>query len=213
MIQIIGLRRLLILIVLIAINACLASAIYMYVLPEKEKADRSLSSLRRKVSTVESDIQKMQVEFEQLEERQAQFDALKADGYFSSQDRSDAKEVFSAIRKKSRVMSARVSVKSGIIEQNEMAQKAGHKILMSPVQVQIRAFDDGDVYRYLHFAELYFPGHLSIDSITMKRTREVTPALLRAIATNTSPELVTAEILMSWRTMIKEDQVILDANK
>ncbi|MGN7438848.1 MAG: hypothetical protein ACTHOO_09420 [Alcanivorax sp.] len=209
MIQIIGLRRLLILLVLISINACLATAVYMYVLPEKEKTDRNLSSLRGGISTVEQDIQKMQVEFAQLEERQAQFDALKEDGYFSSQDRSDAKEIFSAIRKKSRVISARVSVKSGIIEENEIAQKAGHKILMSPIEIEIRAFDDGDVYRYLYYAESVFPGHISIDKVTMKRTREVTPALLRAIANNTSPELVQAEIFMSWRTMIPEDQVIV----
>tara|TARA_R110001592_G_scaffold16881_22_gene71835 strand:- start:2476 stop:3123 length:648 start_codon:yes stop_codon:yes gene_type:complete len=210
MIRIIGIKRLVILLVLIGTNAFLASVIYMYVLPEKEKTDQDLTMLRGQLSSVEGDIAKMQVEFAQLEERQALFDKLKAHGYFSTQDRGDAKQLFSDIQEKANVVSAVVSVKSGVIEENAEAQKANHKVLMSPIDIQIKAFDDGDIYRYINLIEKMFPGHVSLDGITMKRSRDVTAALLRAIANGASPELVTADIRMSWRTMIPEDQVILD---
>lgn len=208
MIQIIGIKRLIILLVLITINGCLAAAIYGYVFPEKDKADRNLRSVRGQYNTVQADLRQMQLEFEQLEERQDRFDALKAGGYFSTQDRNDAKQLFSAIQRNSGVLSAVVSVKSGVIESNPEASKAQYKVLMSPIEVEIKAFDDNDVYKYIDIASKNFPGHLSVDGITIKRTREVTAVLLRAIAGGTSPELVTASIRMSWRTMIPEDQVI-----
>lgn len=208
MIQIIGIKRLIILLVLITINACLAAYIYGYILPEKDKADRNLRSVRSGLSGVQADLKQMQLEFAQLEERQDRFDALKDKGYFSTQDRNDAKQLFSAIQRKSGVLSAIVNVRSGVIESNPEASKAEYKVLMSPIEVEIKAFDDNDIYNYLDIAEKSFPGHLSVDGITIKRTREVTAVLLRAIASGTSPELVTASVRMSWRTMIPEDQVI-----
>jgi hypothetical protein len=42
----------------------------------------------------------------------------------------------------------------------------------------------------------------------IKRTRDVSAAVLRAIVTGINPELVAAKMELSWRTMIPEDQVI-----
>jgi len=210
MIGIIGVKRLLILLVLIIINLLLGAIIYMYVLPEKQTADQNLRSLRGQLSTVQSDLDKMHIEFEQLEKRQDRFDNLKDHGFFSDQDRGDAKKLLSSVQKQSKVISAIVSVKAGSIEDNIDAQKSNHKMLVSPVEVEIKAFDDSDVYRYIDLAQKQFPGHLSLDEISIKRSREVTSVLLRAIASGASPELVTASIRMSWRTMIPLDQVIIN---
>ena len=210
MIGIIGVKRLLILLVLIIINLLLGGIIYMYVLPEKQRADQDLRSLRGQLSTVQRDLDKMHIEFEQLEKRQDRFDNIKDRGFFSDQDRGDAKKLLSSVQKQSKVISAIVSVKSGVIEDNIEAQKSNHKMLVSPVEIEIKAFDDSDVYRYIDLAQKQFPGHLSLDEISIKRSREVTSALLRAIASGASPELVTASIKMSWRTMIPLDQVIIN---
>lgn len=208
MIKIIGFKRLIVLTILIAINAALAAGIYMYLLPENAKTDRELTAVKRQVSGVRSDINKMQIEFEQLEEQQDKFDNLKDTGFFSTQVRSEAKLLFSQIQEDSNVLSATVSVKSGVIETNEEAQKSNHKVLMSPVELEIESLDDIDVYRYLVLLQQRFPGHLSLDRITMKRNRDLSKAVLRSIASGASPELVSANVRMSWRTIIPENQVI-----
>ncbi len=210
MIGIIGVKRLLILLVLVIVNILFGAVIYMYLLPEQRVSDQELRSLRGKLSTVQRDLDQMHIEFEQLEKRQDRFDALKDSGFFSNQDRGEAKKLLSIVQKKSKVISATVSVKSGVIEDNKEAQKSNHKMLVSPVEVEIKAFDDSDVYRYIDLLQKKFPGHLSIDEIIIKRNRDITSALLRAIASGASPELVTAKIIMSWRTMIPQDQIILN---
>ncbi len=210
MIGIIGVKRLLILLVLLVINLFLGSVIYLYVLPEKESKDIELRGLRGQLSTVQRDLDKMHIEFEQLKKRQDRFDALKESGFFSDQDRGDAKKILSSVQKQSKVISAIVSVKSGVVEDNIEDQKSNHKMLISPIEIEIKAFDDGDVYRYIDLLQKQFPGHLSIDEITIKRSRDVTSALLRAIASGASPELVIATIKMSWRTMLPQDQVIVN---
>ncbi|MGH1376470.1 MAG: hypothetical protein ACRBCK_08995 [Alphaproteobacteria bacterium] len=210
MIQVIGLRRIITLFVLISINAALGAGVYLYVMPENERSERELRGLRAGLSGVQSDIRRMQVEFEQLDKQQNRFDKLKGDGFFSAQVRSDAKDLFSVIQTESKVISALASVKSGTVEDSVEAKKAGYKILTSLIEVEVKAFDDADIYSYIDIADMRFPGHLSIDSVVITRSRDVTSPVLRSIASGANPELVSAVINMSWRTMIPEDQVLQD---
>lgn len=210
MIQVIGVKRLIILLVLFGANVALAAGLYLYAMPEKKSLERRLRVVRSQINIVQSDINRMQVEFQQLDKQQDRFDALKAKGLFSAQERSAAKAFLSVIQDKSKVISAVVNVRPGVIQDDAEAQKANHKILMSPVEIKIESFDDASVYRYIELAQRAFPGHLSLDGIQMKRTRDVSSPVLRAIASGTNPVLVSADILMSWRTIIPESQVIMD---
>lgn len=208
MIKVIGIKRLLVFLVLLSVNSILGASIYLYVLPEQENADSELKKITSQVRTKQADISKMQLEFKQLDELQNKFDRLKNNGFFSTQIRSEAKEILSTIQSESKVVSATVSVKSGSLENSEDAQKSGHQVLMSPVEVKVEAFDDSDVYRYIEIAQDKFPGHLRVDDISMYRSRDVSATVLRAISAGASPPLVTATINMSWRTMIPESQVL-----
>lgn len=208
MIEIIGFKRAIILAALIVTNIALAALLYAYMIPQDTTLTRKYSVLKRQVTSAQSDLDRMQIEFEQLEEQQDLFDALKEDGFFTTQVRSDAKTLFADIRRDSRVISAVANVRPGIVEDNTEARKVKYKILTSLIKVEIKAFDDADIYHYLELAEKRFPGHLSLDSITLRRSRDIDATLLRSIASGSSPELVSATVHLSWRTLIPEDQVI-----
>ncbi len=208
MIQVIGFKRLIILFILISINIILGVGVYLYMIPQSVKDERQLRNLRMQTNVVSADIDRMQIEFEQLDRQRDSFNALKDDGFFSTQARSDAKELFSYIQEESKVISAVVSLKSGVILNYPEAKKANHSVLMSPVEVEINAFDDASVYRYMDIALKTFPGHLSFDSINIQRMRDVSSPVLRAIAAGANPALVKASLKMSWRTVIPTSQVI-----
>lgn len=209
MIQVIGVKRIAILLILLSVNVALAAGLYLYAMPEKDNLSRRLRSLRSQVNSVQSDIDRMKVEFAQLDQQQDRFDELKAAGLFSAQARSEAKEFLRVVQDKAKVISAVANVRPGFIQNDAEAQKANHKILMSPVEITIEAFDDASVYRYIELAKRSFPGHLSLEGITIKRSRDVSSPVLRAIAAGTNPVLISADILMSWRTIIPESQVIM----
>ena len=211
--NIIGVRRLAILIILIVVNTILSALYYLYLMPESLNSQTRLQTLQGEISTLRGDIDKIAIEFDQMNLQQAQFDTLKKQGFFGVQLRSDAKDKFTELQKKSGVISAVANVGGGAIEENDEAAKAKHKVLLSSIEIDIKAFDDSDIYRYLYLAERTFLGHLSIEAVTISRIKDVNAPVLRAIATGMNPELVTAHVVLSWRTMIPEDQVIAEENK
>lgn len=213
MIHVIGLKRVLILFILVAVNGFFAALLYGYLVPENQSLSKKVRTVQAQVGTVRSDIERMQVEFEMLGKQQGRFDLLKKDGFLDPQDRANARATFSLIQKQSKVISAVANVEPGEIIDNEEAQKSNHKILVSPIEVKVSAFDDSDIFRYLFLLDEIYPGHISIDRLEIKRVRDVTPVVLRAITTGANPELVSADIKLLWRTMIPEAQVLMQGGK
>ena len=208
MIAVLGFKRVVMLAVLVALNIVLALSVYMYMKPETQKKERELRGLRGQVSTVRTDIDRMQVEFEQLEDQKAEFERLAAGGFFKNQGRRQAELILNEIQKTSGVSKAIASIQAGEFEDNEEAKKAKHKILKSPIKIRLEAIDDINVYHYLFLVEHYFPGHIAIEEINMERSADITGTVLRAIASGTNPSLVQADVEMVWRTMIPESEVI-----
>jgi len=121
--------------------------------------------------------------------------------------------LFKDIQIESHVVSSVAAIKPGIIEENEEAKKSNYKLLSSPIDITVEAFDDSDIYNYLYILEQKFPGHLSVDKMSMTRVTDISGPVLRAIATGANPVLVKATINMSWRTMIKDSQIIVEEQK
>ena len=210
MIQIIGLKRLIILFVFVVFNVVFGAAIYFYMIPESASLDQESIGLRGRVGTVQADIGRIQVEFDQLERQQEAFNFLKDKGFFSKQTRNEVKKLFSDIQDESKVLSAVVSVKSGSVVNYEEVEKANYAVLLSPIEVDIKAFSDVDIYTYLDMMSDLLPGHLSLDEVEIERTQDVTPALLRMISYGVDPEMITASVKLSWRTIIPQTEDISD---
>jgi hypothetical protein len=208
MMGILGTRRILTLLILVVLNAALAGGVYMVLIPQQEASQKSLRNLHNEVTTRRADIARMQVEFDQLEEQKAEFQKLEADGFFKNQSRKQAENTFNTIQKKSGVTVAVASINAGVVEDNEEAAKAKYKVLKSPMQIKLEAVDDVDIYHYIFLVEHYFPGHVSIESLNLKREADVSGTVLRAIASGDNPPLVKAELQLVWRTMIPEAEVI-----
>lgn len=208
MIQVLGTKRILTLGAMLAANVVLAAGVYLYLMPQKMKMQGELNSMKSQVSTVQTDISRMQVEFEQLEQQQAQFDVLKADGFFGAQGRRQAEKILESIQKQAGVVAAVANIAPGNVEDNEEAQKAEHKILVSPINIRIEAMDDVDVYRYIYLMQKFFPGYVSVERIAMERKSAITGPVLRNIASGANPQLVHADIDVLWRTMIPQADVI-----
>ncbi len=208
MIGVLGIKRVIVLAALVALNALLAASAYLYLAPEIIQQGRQLNGVRGEVATLRSDISRMQVEFEQLEDQKAEFELLAADGFLRKQNRRQAELVFNEIQKRSGVTKAVASVAPGLIEDNEEAAKAGHKILRSPMKVNIQAVDDLNVYNYLHLMEHYFPGYVEVEGVFIERKARVTGTILKAIATGQNPTLVDAEIKLVWKTLISEEEIL-----
>jgi hypothetical protein len=202
MINILGIKRVIILAVLIVLNAGLAAGIYAYMNPALEKKNRELRSSRSQANNVQNDIDRMQVEIEEFADQQVLFEKYKADGFFIEQNRRQVQDLFKLIQEKSGVSVATVAVNPAIVEENEEAEKAEHVILKSTVQVALEALDDQDVYRYLYLIDKFYPGHVTVERVEFERDAEINGTVLRAIAGGKNFPLVKADLELVWRTMV-----------
>ncbi|MCK6418413.1 MAG: hypothetical protein L6Q57_05680 [Alphaproteobacteria bacterium] len=213
MIKILGMRRIIVLAVLLGLNALFASVHYLYVLPETQARTQQARQLSSKISTLQTDINRLQIEFAQISDQKEEFTALEAKGFFNKQDRSLASQLLEKVQKNSGVITAVASVKPGTLLENEEAKKAKHTILSSPMTVEITALDDRDVYKYIHLLRQYFPGHITIVATEIKSTATLTRDLLRSVSAGENPVLVQAKLELLWQTMIPESQAIQPGRK
>ncbi|MGQ0527285.1 MAG: hypothetical protein ACT4OY_04550 [Alphaproteobacteria bacterium] len=207
MIKMLGFKRVLILLVLISVNFAMAGALYFYIQPQHMAKDQQMRVLQSQISEKQSDIDRIQIAFEQLEVQQSVFDNLRARGFFGNQERRQAETALSDIQQKSGVISAIANIMPGRVRDDEEAQKADHKVLESSVNLRVEALDDTDIYRYLYLLQNYFPGHVAIEKVGLGRKGAINDAVLRGIAGGQSPPLTEVDILLIWRTMIPQSEI------
>ncbi|MCD8493856.1 MAG: hypothetical protein LRY39_00185 [Alphaproteobacteria bacterium] len=207
MIKILGFKRVLILSVLLALNVVFGMGYYSYLQPQTDSLQQQLSAARNKLAATQDDIQKMQVEFSQIEQQQGTFNRLKAQGFLGTQGRRQAEIIFGDIQRESGVVSAVANVRAANVQDNDIAAHANYALLVSPVDIEVQAMDDTYINRYLSLLFSRFPGALSIDSMTIKRTQDINNPVLRAIVNGQNVAMVSAKINLSWRTMISQEDI------
>ncbi len=208
MIEILGIRRVLILMCLMALNAALGASVYLFLTPQRLQKEMELADLKGRVSTVQGDIDRMLVDFEKLTERQAEYEQLKKQGFFYNQSRRRAEIIFEEISKKAGVISANAKIDAGVVEENSEAVKAEHNVLSSHIKVHVESMDTRSVYNYIRLLMTDFPGHLTIYDIHLERKIDITGVVLRGIASGDNPPLVGADIDLVWRTMVPQSEII-----
>ena len=208
MIKILGKRRVFFLVALLIINAILGIMVFLYLIPEKEASSRQLRSITSELSTLNTDLNNIRLDFEELTKQRSNFEALNERGFFNFQRRKEAVSVLEGLDREAGIGFSKVSIGAGEVEEHPEALKADHVVLSSPVSIVVESVDDVDVFNYVHLLNNVFPGHVSIDEFVIKRELDVTGDILRAIASGDRPKMVDARIEMTWRTMIPSSAVL-----
>ena len=206
MIEIIGLRRLSILLFLLCINAGLGAGVYYYVMPDTERVTRQLTRAQNDLRARQNDVNRLMEEFDKIEDMRDRFDVITRRGFFKDQDRLEAKARIEEIERISGVIAVRYTINPAQFHQTEALSRAGHVIMNQSVILSIDAFDDIDIYRFIYLLEDSFLGHVSIETLTMNRTRRINDSVLRAVGAGRSPPLVQATLSFGWRTLVPENE-------
>ena len=202
--EILGIRRIVVLTVLLAVNLLLAAGIYFYIMPQTETANRQMSSLRSKENTLRNDIANLQTEFNELESQQGEFKKLQEGGFFERQSGSVAESIFLNAEKFSKVSDPDVFVDKTETKQDPLISETKQVISEREISIKVGGIDDIAIYKYLDFINQQFPGHLETTEVSLKRTSNVNEVILRAIAGGADPSLVEGQVSLVWRTMVPE---------
>lgn len=211
MIDVLGFKRIVIVLFLLAVNGLLAALLYLYLVPETKSVERQVRTERAAENEVRSDIASIRAEFDQLEIQQGTYEALREDGFFSNQSRRDAQAVFTAAKAYSGVTEANVTVRSGLVVENDEANKADQVLLESPISIEFVGVDDIDIYEYMNYLDQKFPGYLSVEEFSINRNANISDTMLRAIASGASPSLVAGRVNFIWRTMVSREDYLANS--
>lgn len=199
-----GKKRLAILAALLLVNALLAAVSYGILYPRMRAVQNRIAAADARTAEAQLDIDKIQAAFQQLDLQKGRFENLRKTGFLSDQNRRDAEEALESIQARAGVISAKVNIRPGAAQDNAEAQKAGYKLLSSPMAIEIQAITDRDLYAYLYGLENFFPGHLTIRKMHIERNGALTDVVLRALAKGEKPPLVKANVEATWRSLILE---------
>lgn len=207
MIKVIGTKRLALVVVFVLLNALLAAGLYMYFAPQSEQAERELRNMRNEIAHKRSETSRLRDDFDQIQEQRDFFERLEQAGFFTNQNRLVARRRIEDVQERTGVLSAGYNIGSGEVIRNADVQEAGHVILRSDINFTVSAMDDLEIYNFIFWLENVFPGHMMVESLQMRRSREINEAVLRRIGSGSPTVLVEADIRMVWRTMVPEDIV------
>jgi hypothetical protein len=192
---------------LIGLNALFFASSYLIFAPGRITAENELRVTTSKAAQTRTDTERLKTEITEIQEQKSGYESLKDAGFFSEQNRLVAKNRIEDIQKKTGILKAAYNISTGNISENAAAKEAGYAILESTLDINLEAMDDVDIYNFAFWIENAFPGHMSIDSLDIARTKELNEVTIRAISTGTPVTLLTGKLRLSWRTMVSEDVI------
>jgi len=216
MIKSLGFKRVFILSIFGGLLVFLALVYFVVLVPQAESSAQELASIQAESATLQTEVEQMTSSYAFFESQKPIFEKMNRLGFFAGQDRVLARERFDSIQKMSKIISAKYEIKAAsmMAEEKQTDPITGLDVPQSPfavmessITVSLSAIDDLDVYRFLYFLNYGFPGHLTVNSIAIERKVKLTPELLKQVGQGTPPEIITATMELTWRTMSRRDGV------
>lgn len=205
--QILGVKRIVILLVLASINGLLGAGTYLYFMPHNDELNGQLRTLTSQVAAKHADTAKLQGEYRVIQDQKVFFESLNAAGFFSNQNRAVARQRIGDIQKFTNVLSAKYDITAATVEKNPLAADSGDVVINSPVDIKVDALDDVDFYNFIYWVENAFPGIVSVKSMKVSRVADINETVLRAIGSGVAVTLINGEVSFEWRTMVPEKDV------
>ncbi len=204
MIEQVGLRKVLILVILAGISAFIFGLDYLVLKPQKVQSEMELAQLQSDTAQLVQQTEVMRNDIALFETQKVLFQIINKMGFFNEQDRVLARERFKIMQRLSMVISAKYQIQSATVEENPDASLAGYIVLNSPISITLSALDDLDIYRFVYLLNYAFPGHITIKEFNIERKIDVNNVMLREIGTGGMPEVISATMMVEWRTMAKK---------
>ena len=208
MIKLIGIKRALILAVLLAANVAIAGIFFLAILPMNGKANSDLAKVEGEIKTLQKKINDVKGEIADFNRNLPRYEQLKAAGFFSAQDRFQMERDLNAIQEKSRVDGFGYTVSEVQTLENAEAKKSKSRVIKSQINISNPyAITDVEFYRLLNTMMRDFPAHVRLQSFSVARKEELDNETLAKIRTQELRSLLSASAVFEWMTIVPDDTV------
>ncbi len=203
MMKLIGARRMILLIALIAINAAIICAYLFMVEPMRQDAELQRDAARSEAESLQMKIQSVQQEVASTRENLPKYEALKTKGFFLDQDRFRLSRDLGDVRAAAGLKGFSYNIVTIQKIPNAEAEAGQMSLINSKVTVNnISMLVDTELYGFFDVLEAKFPAHVRINSFKIARAVVLTEDVLRSLSQPNAPPVVSAEVVFSWNTLV-----------
>lgn len=175
--------------------------------PDLKNDEQQVRMNQSSIAETSNDIEQLQAGVDQFANQRAQYERLLKLGFFNPQNRLEIKNRMTSLESEIGALFLQYSISPVEEKKNEAAQEAGHRILQTVMEIKAGALEDQPIYDLLYFLNYGFPGHIEINSIQIKREKEITQPLLRKIGDGEREPLVNAVVNVTWLTMVPDNSI------
>lgn len=204
MIKVIGIKKILLMIVLAAVLGFFYFYGFMILDVSNKRQENLLSLKQSEISEIEINLTSLVSGVERFDQQKADFENLRALGFFDDQNRVNLRQRLNEMQKISRLISARYTIGAAGVESSEKAKEAGFQVLKTDISFDLEALQDRDIYQFIYLLNYGFPGHVLIDDITLARDVKITPTLIQKIGTGDNTPIVSGKLSVQLRTLVED---------
>lgn len=203
MVQLIGLKRLILLGVAIALNIVFASVFFLWVEPMRVDHSKKLRSIDSSIRKLRNDISGIKKEMQELQNNIKYFEGLERYGFFKTHDRFTLQKEVEKLQDNTSVVGYTYTIDELQRIPEKTVEKAKHELLNSRISLEgIKAYSDRDVYQLVHQISTQFPGQTRIHSLEIDK-KPIDNRLLSAIRGGKKDAPISASIVFDWQTMVR----------
>lgn len=202
MIELLGLKRAIILAALFAVNLVVAAAFFLLLMPMKDEADQNLTTIKSQIFQLQTDIQNIKMELQQIKETMPKYDALAGKGFFLDQDRFYISRTLEEVKSRSQLAGFSFAIDDIKEIKSADAAAAKRRLVASRIKIdRVISLLDVGFFDFMNVIESTFPAHVRIQSFQIRKQGSINEDALRRIASGDSSNLIQANLDMDWLTM------------
>jgi len=199
---------------LAAVNAVLLALIYGVIDPAAETMRSQTGSINQEVAGLKSQIEDARRNMELVAKGTSRFQQIQDRQFIGPQDRLALSKVLEGAKPAgNRFSTLNYQILPEKIVQDPAAANIKHQLVSSPVVLDISAFIDSDLWRYLDVVQngdpdnknpdlrVGAPGHAKLTKLEVKANQPVTPSLINNVASGSVDRLLTVRAEYTWSNL------------
>lgn len=203
--KLIGIKRLLVLAVLIGLNALIAAAYFLWLNPSLEEAKVKLSAVTGDISSLRGKIQNTKQELAEYQTNLPAYETMRSNGFMSGQDRFQITRDLDVVRQNAGGIGFSFRIEDLKTLDNAAAKNAGMKVVDSRINIEnITTLLDIDIYSFVNRMQREFPAHLRLNSIRIERKDKLNQATLARLQRKDNVALINSNLVFDWITYVPE---------
>lgn len=201
--KLIGIKRALILAILLAINLAIAGIYFFGIEPMRGRAVVELQGVEGQIASLQSKISNVKKELADFNRDKPRYEELNAVGFFNKQDRFQMGRDLDKVQASSGLKGFSYSISEVKDIPNSDAASSQSRLISSRIEVtNALALVDEDFFGFIDSMVKLFPAHVRLEAFSVARNKELSADTLGQIRKGDLNALMDARASFDWLTIV-----------